>query len=80
VWYDVLHVVDTLSRFPFLQGDSQLREMVDTITAQADEQGLYTASSMYRAWKGWSFADKKSPSAWLTFLVLRIVKRIQPTN
>lgn len=80
VWYDVLHVVDTLSRFPFLQGDSQLREMVDTITAQADEQGLYTASSMYRAWKGWSFADKKGPSPWLTFLVLRILQRIQLTN
>jgi len=80
VWYDILHAVDALSRFPFLQGASRLREMADTITAQADEQGLYTATSTYRAWKGWSFADKKSPSAWLTFLVLRIVKRIQPTN
>jgi len=80
VWYDILHVVDTLSRFPFVQGDSRFREMVGTITAQADEQGLYTATSMYRAWKSWPFADKKSPSPWLTFLVLRILKRIQPTN
>ena len=80
VWYDILHVVDVLSHFPFVQGDSRFREMVDTITAQADEQGLYTATSMYRAWKSWSFADKKSPSPWLTFLVLRILKRIQPTD
>ena len=80
VWYDILHVVEVLSRFPFVQGDSRFREMVHTITAQADEQGRYVATSMYRPWKGWSFADKKSPSPWLTFLALRILKRIQPTK
>jgi len=76
VWYDVLHVVDVLSRFPFVHTDSRFREMVETITAQADEEGRYTASSMYRAWKGWAFADKKHPSPWLTFLMLRVQKRI----
>ena len=50
--------------------------MMETITAQADEEGRYTAGSMYRAWKGWAFADKKRPSAWLTFLVLRLQKRV----
>jgi len=76
VWYDILHVVDVLSRFPFVHADSRFQEMVETITAQADEEGRYTASSMYRAWKGWSFADKKHPSPWLTFLVLRVQRRI----
>ena len=76
VWYDVLHVVDVLSRFPFVHADPRFREMVETITAQADGKGCYTASSMYRAWKGWSFANKKNPSPWLTFLVLRVQKRI----
>jgi hypothetical protein len=76
VWYDILHVVDVLSRFPFVHDDPRFREMVEAITTQADEQGRYTAGSMYRAWKGWSFADKKNPSPWLTFLVLRVVKRI----
>ena len=75
VWYDVLHVVDVLSRFPFVHGDPRFGEMVQAITAQADAQGRYTATSMYRAWKGWSFADKKKPSPWLTLLVLRILKR-----
>ena len=75
VWYDVLHVVDVLSRFPFVRADPRFREMVETITSQADESGRYTATSMYRAWKGWSFADKKNPSPWLTFLVLRMQKR-----
>ena len=77
VWYDVLHVMDVLSRFPFVHADPRFQEMVETITAQADEAGRYTASSMYRAWKGWSFADKKQPSPWLTFLALRITRRIE---
>jgi hypothetical protein len=46
------------------------------IEGQSRRDGRYTAGSMYRAWKGWSFADKKSPSPWLTFLVLRVQKRI----
>ena len=75
VWYNVLHVVDVLSRYPFVHNDPRLCEMVEAITSQADEEGRYTATSMYRAWKGWSFADKKNPSPWLTFLVLRSLKR-----
>ncbi|MFP4396267.1 MAG: hypothetical protein ACLFTI_13505, partial [Anaerolineales bacterium] len=76
VWYDILHVVDVLSRFPFVHDDPRFQEMMATLTAQADDEGRYTAASMYRAWKGWAFADKKTPSPWLTFLVLRIQKRV----
>jgi hypothetical protein len=77
VWYDILHVTDVLSRFAWLHDDSRFNQMVETVTAQADRDGRYTASSMYTAWKGWSFADKKIPSPWLTYLVLRIYKRIE---
>jgi hypothetical protein len=76
VWYDILHLVDVLSRFPFVHADPRFQEMVETITAQADGNGRYTAGSMYRAWKNWPFADKKNPSPWLTFLVLQVQKRI----
>jgi hypothetical protein len=76
VWYDILHVVEVLSRYPQVHGDPRFMEMVETITGQADDRGRYTANSMYMAWKGWSFADKKTPSPWLTFLVMRILKRI----
>ena len=79
VWYDILHVVDVLSRFSFVHADPWFQEMVKTITTQADEEGRYTAGSMYRAWKGWSFTDKKNPSPWLTFLVLRVQRRMGQT-
>lgn len=77
VWYDILHVTEVLSRFPFVRGDARFQEMVGQIAAQADEEGRYTAGSMYRAWTGWSFAGKKDPSPWLTFLVLRLLNRSQ---
>jgi len=76
VWYDVLHVVDVLSRFPFVHADARLGEMADVIAAQADVEDRCTATSMYRAWKGWSFADKRTPSPWLTFLALRAMRRL----
>jgi hypothetical protein len=76
VWYNILHVVDVLSRFPLAHADPRTIEMVQAVTAQADVDGRYTAGSMYRAWKGWSFADKKRPSPWLTFLVLRVCRRM----
>ncbi len=76
VWYDILHVAEVLSRYPFAQADPRFGEMVAAITAQADAQGRYTAGSMYQAWRGWSFADKKQPSPWLTFLALRIQARV----
>lgn len=76
VWYDILHVTEALSHFPFARGDPRFQNMVAALTSRADGDGCYTASSMYLSWKGWSFADKKKPSPWLTFLVLRIQKRM----
>jgi hypothetical protein len=76
VWYDILHVADVLSRFAFVHHDPRFVQMVQAITAQADPTGRYTAASMYQSWKGWSFADKKNLSPWLTFLVYAILKRI----
>jgi hypothetical protein len=77
MWYDVLHVLEALSRLPFVHKDPRFQEMLASVTAQAGEDGRYTASSMYRAWQGWSFADKKKPSPWLTFLVLRMQRRLE---
>ncbi len=76
VWYNILHVVEALSCFSFVHQDERFQEMVQVITDQADEAGRYTANSMYMSWKGWSFADKKTASPWLTFLVLRMLKRV----
>ncbi|MGD8487070.1 MAG: hypothetical protein PVH07_10570 [Chloroflexota bacterium] len=75
VWYDLLHVADVLSRYPMALADPRFEELRGEIAAQADSAGRYRAGAMYRAWQGWSFADKRQPSPWLTFLVLRIEAR-----
>jgi hypothetical protein len=77
VWYDILHVADVLSRFPFVLGDPRFREIVQSLTTQPDGAARYTAGSMYQSWRAWSFADKKAASPWLTLLVLRIVARVR---
>lgn len=76
IWYDILHVTDVLSRFPFLKKDPRLQDMVENVMAQQGEQGRFTASSVWTAWKGWEFGQKKEPSPWITFLVLRVIKRM----
>ncbi len=75
IWYDLLHVTEVLSRFEIVLCDRRFKQMAKAILDQVDDLGRCTASSMYMAWKGWSFADKKQPSPWLTLLVNRIQKR-----
>jgi hypothetical protein len=75
VWYDILHVAEVLSRFPEVHDDPRYLKLLEAMVGQADEAGRYTPNSMYMAWKGWSFANKKEPSPWMTFLVLRILMR-----
>ncbi|MFQ5885765.1 MAG: hypothetical protein ACE5II_00870 [Anaerolineae bacterium] len=76
IWYDILHVTDVLSRFPFLKNDPRLQEMVETLVAQQDGQGRFAASSIWMTWRGWGFGQKKEPSPWITLLALRVIKRL----
>ena len=76
IWYDILHVVDVLTRFSWLRQDARLEEMVSTLRSKMDEQGRFTAESIWRAWKEWDFGQKRSPSFWLTLLAHRILRRL----
>lgn len=77
IWYDIVHVTDVLSQFDYIRNDTPLREMAAHIKAQADRDGLYTPQSEWRAWKDWEFGQKKQPSPWLTFVILRMLKRFE---
>ncbi len=71
VWYNALYLADVLTRFRFLRGHPLLEELVDWIRNTRDSDGKWTATSMFRAWSTWDFADKKQPSPWITLLCLR---------
>lgn len=75
IWYDILHVLDVLSQFNWLKTDSRLIEMSNIVKSKADVEGKYTAESEWKAWKDWDFGQKKHHSRWLTFLVLRALRR-----
>ena len=75
IWYDILHVADVLSQLPWFKSDPRMLEILDIIQSKTDANGRFTPESVWMAWKMWDFGQKKQPSPWLTFLVLRIMKR-----
>jgi hypothetical protein len=76
VWYDILHMVEVLSQFQWLHNDPRLLEMIELVKNKADNHGRFTPESVYRAWKGWVFGQKREPSRWLTLLVQRVIMRM----
>ncbi|MCW4031709.1 MAG: hypothetical protein NWE80_05025, partial [Candidatus Bathyarchaeota archaeon] len=42
IWYDILHVLDVLSKFDWLRNDSRLIEMSSIVKSKADKEGKYT--------------------------------------
>ena len=77
VWYDLLHVLDVLTRFKWLSGDPRLQEMVGELKGKMDGDGRFTPESVWTAWKEWEFGQKKVPSRWLTFAAWRILGRVE---
>ena len=75
IWFDLLHVLDVLSRFSQVHDDARYREMLDILRGKADQEGRFSAESVYLSWNAWEFGQKKTPSRWITFLALRILAR-----
>jgi len=79
IWYDIMHVLDVLSQFPFVYSDRRFQSMFELVVGKADSHGLYSPESEWLVWKKWNFSKKNQPSDWLTFLVYRIQKRVKHT-
>ena len=76
IWYDILHVLDVLTRFPWLRADPRLQEMATLVVTKADADNRFMPESIRMAWKGWDFGQKRTPSRWLTLLVVRMLRRL----
>lgn len=77
VWYDLMHVLDVLSRFPWLRKDARLLSMLAILKSRVDRQGRFTPNSVWTAWKEWEFGQKKEPSRWLTLMAWRTIQRTE---
>ncbi len=75
VWYNALYLAEVLTRFEFVRKEKLVKEIINWIEQIQDNQGRFTPTSMFMAYKGWDFANKKEPSPWITFLCCRILKR-----
>lgn len=75
IWYDIIHLADTLSNFDYAKKDKRYKEIIKIIESKADANGLFTPESEWKAWKDWDFGQKKKPSSWLSYLVWRIKYR-----
>jgi hypothetical protein len=77
VWYDLLHVLEVLSHFPWLKEDGRLLDMEALLKNKADNLGRFTLESVWTAWRDWEFGQKKEPSRWLTLMGWRVLKRLE---
>ena len=77
VWYDLVHVLDVLSRFPWLRTDARLLDMLAVLKQKAGADGRFTLESVWTAWQDWEFGQKRTPSRWLTLTAWRIIRRIE---
>ena len=80
VFYDILHAAEVLSRFPWVWKDTRFAEMIACITAKRNCDGFYTPESVWMAFRGFDFAQKKAPSPMLTFIIERMLRRKPDTN
>lgn len=80
VWYDLVHVLEVLSRFEWARGDERYLDMLAVLADKADANGRFTVESAWTAWKEWEFGQKKQPSRWLTLLAWRILRRTEEEN
>ena len=75
MWYDIVSVVDLLSKYDYVKTDSRFCEMINLIRAKQNTDGMFIPESVYQKFKGWDFGQKKIPSPYLTYLCQRILQQ-----
>ena len=68
-------MTEVLTQFEWLRADKRLNEMVSIVKAKADDEGCFTPESIWQAWREWDFGQKRAPSAWLTLMAWRMLRR-----
>lgn len=76
IWYDLLHVLEVLSKIASIKRDNRFIDMLNVLERKKETDGKFKAESAWLAWKEWEFSNKKLPSQWITFLVYRIFSRV----
>ena len=75
IWYDIMHVAEVLSQFPYALKDERMKDMISVIRRKGDARGQFTPESVWTDWRNWEFGQKKVPSRWLTLCAHRVLAR-----
>jgi len=76
VWFDILHVVDVLSRYPYAMEHDEFWEMWEIIKGKQQPEGGFVPELVWKAWSEWGFGQKKEPSPWMTMRITQITSRL----
>lgn len=75
IWFDILHVADVLSQFPWAFEDRRFQQMLGILKNKSGQDKKYIAESIWMDWKAWEFGQKKVPSKWITLIAQGILSR-----
>ncbi len=73
VWYDLLHVLTVLARFPWVHGDPRFIEQVALLREAQRPEGV-KPSTVWTAYKGFDFCQKRGPSPLLGLAIERVLR------
>jgi hypothetical protein len=76
IWYDILHVLNVLSQYKQAYSDPRFQSMLNVVRSKTGPDFRFTSESIWTKWKGWEFCQKREPSMWVTYSVLRTLKRV----
>jgi hypothetical protein len=80
IWYDILHVLDVLSRYPKAIQSDGYKEMLEIVKSKMTGDGVFVPESVYLPYKTWDFGQKKLASRWITLLIYRILARTEKSQ
>lgn len=69
IWFDIVHVLRILSHYEYAKTSNEFREMASIIIDKQQTNGGFIPESIYMAWKGWDFGQKKVVSDSLTYQI-----------
>jgi len=75
-WYDLANLLSVLAMVPAGRSEPRTARLAERILEQADNDGFFTPGSIYMAWKGYDFGQKKQPSPTLTARLWAILQRL----
>lgn len=78
IFFDIVSVADCLSKFEIVRDDTRFIEIVSIINKKQDKDGMFIPESVYLKCKEWDFGQKKAVSPYLSYLCIRLLRRLNP--